>query len=112
MIRRGEIYDVDWSPGRGSEQKGVRPAIVIQNGIGNAHSSTTIVAAITSQAQPTYPFHVSVAPEESGLPLPSTIKLQQLMTVDKTRLLRRRGSLRPHKMAEVEQAIHISLGLP
>lgn len=110
-IKRGEIYDVDWTPGRGSEQAGLRPAIVVQNDIGNALATTTIVAAITSRPQPTYPFHVFIASEESGLPFPSTVKLQQIMTIDKRRLGRRRGVLGPKKMAEVDQAIRVSLGL-
>ncbi|HHY95809.1 MAG TPA: type II toxin-antitoxin system PemK/MazF family toxin [Firmicutes bacterium] len=48
MVRRGEIWLVDWNPGQGSEQAGMRPALVIQNDIGNRHSPTTIVAAISS----------------------------------------------------------------
>jgi mRNA interferase MazF len=46
--RRGEVWLVDFSPGRGSEQQGSRPALVIQNDVGNEYAATTIVAAITS----------------------------------------------------------------
>jgi mRNA interferase MazF len=46
--RRGEVWLVDFSPSRGSEQRGLRPALVIQNDVGNEYAATTIVAAITS----------------------------------------------------------------
>src|SRR5437867_11861884 len=46
--RRGEVWMVNFSPGRGSEQRGNRPALIIQNDVGNRHAATTIVAAITS----------------------------------------------------------------
>ena len=49
IIKRGEIYYADLSPAVGSEQDGLRPVIVLQNDMGNKHSPTTIVAAITSR---------------------------------------------------------------
>ena len=42
MVRRGEIYWLQLAEGIGSEQAGRRPAIVIQNDIGNRSSPTTI----------------------------------------------------------------------
>ena len=111
MIQRGEIYLVDWNPARGSEQAGIRPALVIQNDIGNRYSPTTIVAAISSAPARGYPFHVRISPEESGLPQDSVVKLEQIMTVSKERLVRKLGELPEARMAEVDQAIHRSLGL-
>ncbi len=58
-IKRGEIYWVDWSPSRGSEQGGVRPTLIIQNDTGNIYSPTTIVAACTTAMNKPYPFTVS-----------------------------------------------------
>ncbi len=110
-IKRGEIYWVDWNPGRGSEQSGLRPALVIQNDIGNKYSPTTIVAALTSAVERSYPFLVKVTTKESGLPKDSTVNLAAIMTVDKTRLTDRCGELSEAKMAEVNEAIKASLGL-
>ncbi len=109
--KRGDIYLVDWSPGRGSEQAGVRPALIIQNEIGNRFSPTVVVAAISTKSQKAYPFHVLVSPEESGLPEESIVKLEQIMTIDKERLIRKVGSLSDKKMEEIEIAINRSLGL-
>ena len=69
MVKRGEIYWVEFDPVKGSEQSGVRPALVVQNDIGNRHSPTTVVVAITSRLPPQpYPFVVIIDTEESGLP--------------------------------------------
>jgi mRNA interferase MazF len=110
-IRRGEIYWIDWNPGRGSEQGGLRPALVIQNDIGNKFSPTTIVAAITTALEKPYPFLVRITAKESQLPKDSTVNLAVIMTVDKTRLVDKCGELKEAKMAEVEKSIAASLGL-
>ena len=111
MVRRGEIYYVDWSSGRGSEQTGARPALIIQNDIGNQFSPTTIVAAISTQRRRPYPFHVAITAQESGLPQDSLVKCEQVQTVDQARLGRLVGSLSRERMQEVDLAIHRSLGL-
>ena len=111
MTRRGEIYYVDWTPGRGSEQRGARPALIIQNDVGNRFSSTTIVAAISSHQDRVYPFQVQIKPYESGLPRDSIVKCEQIQTIDQARLGARGGMLDAAKMLEVEGALHRSLGI-
>ena len=110
-IRRGEIYWVNWNPVRGSEQGGLRPALVIQNDIGNKFSPTTIVAALTTAVEKPYPFLVRVTAKESGLPRDSTVNLAVILTIDKTRLTRKCGELSEAKMTEVNEAIKTSLGI-
>lgn len=111
IVKRGEIYLVDWSPGRGSEQTGSRPAIVLQNDTGNKFSSTTIVAAVTTASGKTYPFQVYLKPEECGLDKSSTVLLEQILTVDKRRLVKKIGQVSTEKLYEIEKAVHNSLGL-
>ena len=110
-IKRGEIYWVNWNPGRGSEQSGLRPALVIQNDIGNKYSATTIVSALTTAAEKPYPFLVKVTAKESKLPKDSMINLAVIMTIDKARLGDKCGELSEAQMAEVDVAIKVSLGL-
>lgn len=110
-IKRGEIYWVDWSPSRGSEQSGLRPALVVQNDVGNKFSPTTIVAALTTAIEKPYPFLVKVTAKESGLPKDSTVNLAVILTIDKTRLRNKCGELSDAKMLEVNEAIKASLGL-
>ncbi|MCL6636039.1 MAG: type II toxin-antitoxin system PemK/MazF family toxin [Peptococcaceae bacterium] len=111
-IRRGEIYYADLSPVVGSEQGGTRPVLIIQNDIGNQYSPTTIVAAITSQIdKPKLPTHVAMPASPGGLEKNSVILLEQIRTIDKSRLMERVTALDSEMMAEVNQAVKISLGL-
>jgi mRNA interferase MazF len=115
-IHRGDVFDVDWNPSRGSEQSGIRPSVVIQNDTGNLYSSTTvvtdvIVATITSSEHKAYPFMVKIDQGECGLSPTSCVNLSAIMTIDKSRLLKKWGQLPPNKMAEIDIALKISLGL-
>jgi len=110
-VKRGEIYWVDWSPGRGSEQSRVRPALIIQNDIGNMRSPTTIVASISTAAERPYPFLVRFTAAESGLERDSAVNLSSILTIDQTCLGDKCGGLGPTKMAEVDEAIKTSLAL-
>ena len=108
--KRGEVWLVNWNPARGSEQAGRRPALVIQNDIGNEMAPTTIVAAISSSVK-IFPMNVKIDPLEGGLDLPSIIKTSQILTVAKERLEKRLGRLSTKKMEDVNKAIKLSLNL-
>lgn len=108
--RRGEVWIVNWNPARGSEQAGRRPALIIQNDIGNEKAPTTIVAAISSTIR-RYPMNVELRPPEGGLTGPSIIKASQILTISKQRLERRLGSLSNNRINEVDRAIKLSLSL-
>ena len=109
-IHRGEIYYVDLNPARGSEQGGIRPCIVLQSNLGNKHSPTIIVAAITGRVKKPLPTHVPV--QHGVLPRESEILLEQIRTVDKRRVFRYMGKISEAQMRTVERAIDISLGMP
>src|SRR5580692_4597146 len=109
--RRGEIYLVEFDPALGHEIKKTRPAIVIQNDVGNRYSAITIVAAITSKlSAASYPVEVVVSPTKTnGLSKPSAVELSQIQSVDRERLVRRLGALDPGTMRKVDDALKISL---
>jgi len=108
--KRGEIWLVNFNPGRGSEQKGIRPALIIQNDTGNQYASTTIIAAITTTLKK-YPVTVIIDKGKGGLKEPSMVNLAQVLTIDKERLIKRLGQLGADKMQEIDEAIRISLGV-
>jgi len=108
--RRGEVWLVNWNPARGSEQAGRRPAVVVQNNIGNEKAPTTIVAAISSSVK-IFPINVRVDPPEGGLKHPSIVKTSQILTVEKGRLGKKLGKLSKEKMHRVNEAIKLSLDL-
>lgn len=123
-VKRGEIYWVDFEPVKGSEQGGLRPALVVQNDVGNRYSPTTVVAAITRTvpSEP-YPFLVLIEPNESGLAQRGVVNCAQLVTVQQAgpnsrlrpprgqTLLRPVGRLDRAKMAEVNAALRYNLAL-
>lgn len=110
--RRGEIYLVQFDPARGHEIKKTRPALIIQNNIGNQFSSVMIVAAISSKISiPPYPVEVIVETGKSGLSARSTVRLDQIRSVDKEQLVKRVGQLEQLTMNRVDEAIKVSLGL-
>ena len=111
-VRRGEIYFADLSPVVGSEQGGIRPVLIIQNDAGNRHSPTVIAAAITSRmGKANLPTHISVAAQSCGLTRDSIILLEQIRTIDKSRLRERMGRLDDATMKAVDHAIGVSFGL-
>ena len=107
---RGEIYYADLSPAIGSEQCGLRPVLIIQNNVGNRFSPSVIVAAITSrQTKAKIPTHVRVD-MEAGLCRNSYILLEQIRTLDKTRLQEYVGTLAEETTRQVNAALTISIG--
>ena len=110
--RRGEVHLVNFDPTVGAEVKKTRPAVVIQNDIGNRWSPITIVAAMTSRFEdPLYPTEVLVGASEGGLEVDSVVLLNQIRSVDKVRLVRRLGALKAQTVKEVDRALLLSLGL-
>ena len=98
-------------PALGHEIKKTRPTLVIQNDITNRYGMTTIVAAITSKvSDPPYPNEVVLEPTTTGLEVVSTIRLDQIRTVDRRRLLKRLGKADEAIMRKVDDAISISFG--
>ena len=111
-IRRGDIYYADLEPSRGSEQGGVRPVLILQNNSGNRHSPTVIAAAITSRiGRPLLPTHVPIDRTVGGLHRESLVLLEQVRTIDRSRLHDYLGSLGITEMGLVEKALGVSFGL-
>lgn len=112
IVKRGDVFFADLSPIIGSEQGGTRPVLIIQNDIGNRFSPTVIIAAITAQIQKAkLPTHVEIDAKKYGFERDSVILLEQLRTIDKSRLTDRITQLDAKLMHEVDIALNISLGL-
>jgi mRNA interferase MazF len=112
MIMRGDIYYADLSPVVGSEQGGMRPVLIVQNDVGNRFSPTVIVAAITSRIDKAkLPTHIELDAEKYSLPRDSVVLLEQIRTIDKSRLTKKIGYLDAKTMKKVEDALSISFGM-
>lgn len=110
-MKRGQVYYADLRPVVGCEQGGIRPCVIIQNDAGNQYSPTLIVAMLTTQKKKDLPTHVSVSEEDHCVDINATILLEQLRTIDKSRLQSFVGRLSDGTMRRVDEALHISLSL-
>ena len=111
-IKRGEIVLANLEPVVGSEQGRIRPVLIIQNDLSNEFSPTTIVAPITSKIYTKeFPTNVEILPEDSSLKIKSTILLNQIRTIDKSRIIRKFIKLDENVMKKVDFAIKVSLRL-
>lgn len=113
-IHRGDIYLVNLDPITGKEIGKARPAIIIQNDIGNKFSPVTIIAPITSSKEVVKPLPIMILLEkgDGGLKEQSYVDCGQIRTIDKNqRLITKLGSLEKSKIIEIDKALRISLGL-
>ena len=111
-IKKGYIVLAGLEPVRGSEQGGIRPVLIIQNDDGNRFSPTTIIAPITSKKfTKEFPTNVSLSKQESKLNNDSTILLNQIRTIDKSRIIKKISSLDNFTISKVNKAIKASLAL-
>lgn len=110
-INRGDICLVDFGTANGCVQGGLRPAIVVQNNVGNHFSPTVLVVPLTSNLnKPNIPTHVLI-PVGSGLRTNSLALAEQIQTVNKTQISKIIGFLNSILIDEIEHAIRISLAL-
>ncbi len=110
-VSRGDVFYADLSPVVGSEQGGMRPVLILQNDVGNRHSPTTIVCAITGSTNKKFlPTHVSIG-SVGKLSQTSVALLEQLRTIDRSRLQDRIGRLSTEKITQIDHALAVSIGL-
>jgi len=110
-IRRGDVVIVLLDPAEGSEVKKTRPAVVVQNDVGNKNAGTTIVAPATGTSRG-YPFEVLIEAADSPFENDSSIRLDQIRVVSiEKRIHSVLGSLDTATMEAVDEALKLSLGL-
>jgi mRNA interferase MazF len=110
-IKRGDIVIVDLNPTRGAEQTKVRPCVIIQNDTGNKYSPVTIIACITSGETAIFDTEVEVKAPEGNLKNNSLVLLNQIRTIDKTRIIDYWGALEKETILKIDEALKISLNL-
>lgn len=112
-VHRGDVVIVELDPTEGSEQRGTRPCLVVQNDVGNENAPTTIVVPFTtSRGDELYPFEVLVSSTNSPLREDSVALCSQIRTVSiEHRITKNIGSIPDARMADVDVALEYSLGL-
>ncbi len=112
-IKRGDVVDIDFEPVRGHEIGKTRPAVVVQNDIGNRYSPLVIVSPIrgAEHIKKLYPVIVHVEKGDGGLDKDSVVQCDQLKSMDKSRIVRKRGHLASSIMEKIDIALKHSLAL-
>ena len=111
-MHRGEIYLVDLSSQVGSEQSGIRPALIVQNEQGNSHSPTTIICPLTSQEKSHIGTHVALTPSDAGILKNSTVLCEQIRVIDKSRIKRKLGEVvNQEKIEDINRKLMLSIGI-
>lgn len=113
QVKRGDVFWVDFGLTKGSEQGGVRPAVVVQNDIGNKYSPTVIVCIISSEIKKKeLPTHVLLSEyKKYGLTKPSQVMAEQMKVRDKTQLGDYIGTIDGEVMSKIDKAIEISVNV-
>ena len=113
VIRKGSIYWVDFSPGKGSEPMGRRPGLVIQNNaINDSKINTVVMLAITSTLKyGDLPGNVILRKGEANMPKRCVINVSQVKSVDKKSIVEKIGTLAAEKMEKVEDGLRVLLDI-
>jgi mRNA interferase MazF len=112
VIRKGSLYWIDFSPGKGSEPRGRRPGLVIQaDALNDSKLNTVIVIAVTSTMKfGELPGNVILKKGEANLPKACVVNTTQLKSVDKSSLTELIGTLSNEKMEEVIAGLKLVMG--
>ena len=113
VIRKGSIYWVDFSPGKGSEPSGRRPGLVIQNDILNdSNLNTVIMLAITSTIKfGELPGNVVLRKGEANIPKKCVINVTQIKSADNQSIKEKIGTLSKKRMEEVDKGLKLVMNL-
>ena len=114
VIRKGSVYWIDFSPGKGSEPMGRRPGLVLQNNVLNdSKLNTVIVLAITSTMKyGELPGNVVLRKGEANLKKECVLNATQIKSVDKRSVQEKIGTLSDKRMTEVYAGIKLIMDIP
>ena len=111
FIKRGDIFFANLNPVTGSEQGSYRPVLIVQNDVGNQYSHTTVILPITGNLQKTsLPTHIVIS-KDCGLEKDSICLVEQIRTIDRSRLISYIGRITYKIQAEIDKALAICVGL-
>lgn len=108
---RGEVWMADMGSGRGREQSGMRPVLIVSvDGFNQSGAELVIVLPLTSRKKRVRT-HVEVLPPEGGVTVPSYIKCEDIRSVSPERLSRLMGTISAATLSDVETRLRFLLGL-
>jgi mRNA interferase MazF len=107
-IKRGDIFWVNFDLSKATEIQKTRPALVCSHDILNENSFRIIVAPITSNLKKVYSFEYAIKNSDH---LKGKIMLDQMKSIDKSRLGKKMETLLFKEMQEIDAIIKFVLGV-
>ena len=113
VIRKGSVYWVNFSPGKGSKPVGRRPGLVIQSNLLNdSRINTVIMLAITSTMKfGALPGNVKLRKGEANLPKNCVVNVTQIKSVDKSSISEKIGTLSKKRMDAIQDGLKLVMDL-
>ncbi len=105
LIKKGDIFLVNFDPTLGAEAKKTRPAVIVSNNINNINSPIVSISPITSNVKRVYSFEVLISRNTGGLSKKSKVMVNQTRAVDKIRLIKNLGTLPDSIIKEINEAL-------
>jgi mRNA interferase MazF len=107
LIKRGEVFLVNFDPTIGAEAQKTRPAVVVSNDLNNLHSPIISIAPISSSVSRIFSFEVEIPAGVGGLRVRSKIMINQTRAVDKIRLIKKLGHLPIDLLVKIDRALKL-----
>jgi mRNA interferase MazF len=108
---RGEVWNVNFDPTKGREQRGSRPALIVSHSTFNRSAAELVVVVPLTTTFRGIPLHVRIDPPEGGLKSPSFAKIEDVRSISKERLTKRFGTVSSATLAQVADRLRILLDL-
>lgn len=111
-INKGDIFYANLEGAIGSEQKGIRPVVIVQNNMGNICSPTTIILPLTKiiNRKNKLPTHFNIK-KINKIKCNSTILTEQIRAIDKKRLGEKIATLSEKEIKIIDDKLKIALGI-
>lgn len=100
MVKQYEVYFINLDPTKGSEVKKTRPCVVLSPNEMNKHLNTLIISPLTSTIKD-YPTRIDVQVKRKN----GQVMLDQIRTIDKSRLESKLGSISKKEISQIKQCI-------
>ena len=105
LIRKGDIYLVNFDLTVGAEAQKTRPAVIVSNDINNLNSPIVSISPVTSNVTRIYSFEVAIPKNSGGLNKKSKVMINQTRAFDKIRLIKKLGTLPDEIVAQINAAL-------
>jgi len=104
-MKQQDIWQIDFNPVKGSEQRGIRPGVVISGNSMNDHLGIAIVCPLSSKIK-SFPGCSILTPNaKNGLGLDSEVLVFQIRTVSKERFIRKLGEITNKELTDIKQGL-------